>query len=67
MLRIPIARTRRQDRKDLTVMTDECSDSRGGREPTGPDTPAIDTATVVTQPQKQSSRRDQANKQKVIL
>ena len=48
-------------------MTDEGSDTRGSRESVGPDTPAIDNATVVIQPQKQSSRRDQANKQKVIL
>ena len=67
MLRIPIAQTRRHDRNDLTVMTDEGSDTRGSRESVGPDTSAIDNATVVIQPQKQSSRRDQANKQKVIL
>ena len=46
---------------------DECSDTRGSWESVGPgpNPPAIDNATVVTQPQKQLSYQDQTNKQKV--
>ena len=68
LLRIPKAQTWRHDRSDLTVMTDECSNTCGSRELVGPgpDPPATDNAAIVTQPQKQWSYWDRANKQKAI-